>query len=122
MEETQLPQPPKKDDTLSGFLIIAGILVIVIGFIYLLSIQQKSEDCIPVYNPDGTVQTGCNTTANPLISPTPATSVDLLEQLNEGQISDVDKKLQEAAQDLRNRQNAQQQQQRQQQLPPMPGS
>lgn len=108
----------KKDDALNGFLVIAGILLIVVGFVYLLSVQQKSDECVPTYNPDGTVQTGCGAVGT-VVSPTPETSVDLLEQLNEGQVSEVDKRLQEAAQDLRNRQNAQRQQQ-QQQIPSLP--
>lgn len=119
MDQQPQETPKKKDETINGFLIIAGILVIVIGFIFLLSRQQKGAECVPTYNPDGTVQTGCGA-ATIQISPTPETSVDLLDQLNEGQVSEVDKRLQEAAQDLRNRQNAQQQQRQQQQLPPMP--
>jgi sensor histidine kinase YesM len=114
---------PKKDDTMMGFVIVAGILIIIVGFVFLLSRQQSSHECTPVYNPDGTVQTGCDA-LDTTLSPTPVTSVDLLDQLNEGQVSEVDKKLQEAADEFMNQQKAQQQkqqQQTQQQIPPMPG-
>lgn len=118
--ETAEPQiPQKKDETLNGFLIVAAILVVVIGFIYLLSVQQRSNKCTPIYNPDGTIQTGCDT-EQVIINPTPATSVDLLDKLNEDRVSEVDKRLQEAAQELQNKQKAQDQQKSVQTLPQMP--
>lgn len=110
--ENKVEPNPKNDDSFKGFIIVGVVLVLLIGFIYLLSIQQTSEDCQTAYNPDGTVRAGCAVSA-PLISPTPVTSVELLDQLNQDQISEVDKKLQEAAQDI-----IRQQEQRQRQAPP----
>jgi hypothetical protein len=121
--ENHIQKVQKKDDSLTGLLVIGGIVVIIVGFVFLLSRQQNSQECTPIYNPDGTVQTGC-ANLDSTLSPTPVTSVDLLEQLNEGQVSEVDKQLQEAADEFMNQQKATQQkqtQQQQQQIPPMPG-
>lgn len=112
-------QPPKKDDTLSGLLVIAGVLMVIIGFIYLLSVQQKSDDCETLYNPDGTIKAGC-ALSEPIESQTPQSDVELLDQLNEDTTSEVDKSLQEAAQELQQNINKQNQQsQQQQQAQPM---
>jgi hypothetical protein len=111
----------RRDDTLNGFLVIAGILILIVGFVFLLSTRQKEDACVPVYASDGSVITGCDT-LDTTLSPTPVTSVDLLDQLNEGQVSEVDKQLQEAADDFMNKQKSQQPPpQQQQQIPPMPG-
>lgn len=112
--ENNLETNQKNDDSFKGFIIVGIVLVLLIGFIYLLSIQQKSEDCQTTYNPDGTVRTGCALSV-PLTSPTPETTVELLDQLNQDEVSEVDKRLQEAAQDI-----IRQQEQRQNQIPSIP--
>ncbi len=116
--ELQKDNQSKKDDSFSGLVIIAGLLLLLVGFIYLLSVQQKNDDCQTSYNPDGSVRAGCAVSA-PLVSPTPETSVELLDQLNKNEVSEVDKRLQEAAQDLINKQE-QQKKQNQQSSPQMP--
>lgn len=116
--EQEATKQQKKDDTLIGLLVVGAILLGVIGFVYLLSVQQKSGECETQYNPDGTVRVGCSP-IDSLVSPSPAGSVELLDQLNKNSVSEVDKKLQEAAQDLQRRQN-QRIQQQQPQVPQIP--
>lgn len=114
-------QTPRKDDTFSGLVIIAGVLILVIGFVYLLSIQKTSDNCETAYNPDGTVRAGC-ALSEPITSPAPETEVELLDQLNKNEVSEVDQQLQEAAQDFMQKQNQRiQQQQQQQQSQPQIG-
>lgn len=107
---------PKKDDTFSGLFIIAGVLILIIGFVYLLSIQQTSDNCETAYNPDGTIRAGC-ALSEPITSPVPETDVELLDQLNKNQVSEVDQQLQEAAEDFMQKQNQRVQQQQQQPQP-----
>lgn len=119
MEKNVTP-PIKKDDSMTGFMIIGAVLILLVGFIILLSTQQKQETCTPVYAPDGSVITGCDDPLDSTLSPTPETSVDLLDQLNQGQVSEVDKQLQEAADDFMNQQKSRQQPPQQQQIPAIP--
>ncbi len=119
MESTQHQMPVKKDDTVIGFVIVGVILSLLVGFMYLLSIQKNSTECTPQYNPDGSISNGC--ALNSMVSPTPVTDVELLDQLKSTP-SEVDQTLEEAAQDIQKQINAQKQnQQSQQALPPMPG-
>lgn len=111
MEQEELPK--KKDDTLTGFIVIGAVLALLLGFMYLLSIQKKAEDCTPRYNPDGSILVGCGDTA--VVSPTPKGPVEFLDNLNAQTEDPVDKKLQEAAQDLQKQMNQQKQQQQTQQ-------
>lgn len=114
MEHNELPK--KKDDTLTGFIVIGAVLALLLGFMYLLSIQKKADDCVPRYNPDGSILVGCGDTS--VISPTPKGPVEFLDQLSP-QTDPVDQTLQQAAQDLQKQiQKTQtQQQQSQPQVP-----
>ncbi len=115
MEEhtTVVPQK-KKDDTLQGLIIVGVILVLLLGFMYLFSIQKNAAECTPIYNPDGSIQTGCGEVNQ--VSPTPEGPVKLLDRLNSKE-SEVDKRLRESAEELQRKIQQQQQQQMQQQMP-----
>jgi membrane protein involved in colicin uptake len=104
----------KKDDTVRGFVIVGVIIALLLGFVYMLSIQQKAGNCKPELNPDGSVKTGCASVKGAAVTPTtPAGPVKFLDNLNQQSVNQVDKRLEDSAQQLQ--QQIQQQQQLQQQ-------